>query len=458
MGGTHRRASSLAVINLLFVFFWLKEASIPIVVSVGLSYLSAKRLSSQHRNIWLGFGILVVLAPLFLLRFPLETNHQLSALRNLWLNSSLAFFCLQSCGALLEIFWKRAPAPKSLFHWIAFSLFFPNLLSGPIARWKELGASLETPKPFTLEDGKSAALLMAQGLFKKMVFAGPFLFILDRYFANPTQFGWQMAIAMAFLLRYAIWAEIGSHTDWARAGARLLGYNLPVNFSYPFQTLRLAEFWRRWHSSLSSWLQDFVFSPLALGPLRRWLSSKAALIIALIVSFVCLGLWHGLTVTFFVMGLTKGLGVLLSEWSWNKFQLAGGWKFRFYKGLIAPTFIFLFLIIPTLLIRTDLASLSEIISRPDTGIVHGWRILTEVYDSEELINRSYLPYLIIGLAYELLLLVNRLRSRTMLDGSEAWDFFGLPPWAQGFLIVIGLVLFMFFADFAAPLGFSYARH
>ncbi len=460
--GESRRAFTICLFNLIFLVFWLRESSAIVLTSSFATYFIARRLQSppsKRAHWWLAFGILITLGPLILFRWPLEAEN-ISRLRGIWMSGSLAFFCLQSCGALLEIYWNRAEPPRTLARWMAFSIFFPNLLAGPIARWKELGATIDTPMTFNKEHGNEALLLFGQGLFKKMVLAAPFLFILDRYFTEPLKHGWVTAIGMAFLLRYAIWAEISSHTDWARAGAHLLGYRLPNNFHYPFQTLRLAEFWRRWHMSLSLWLQDYVFSPIALGPLRRWISPKLAMVVALMVAFSGLGLWHGITVSFLAMGFVKGLGVLISEWSWRNAEKQRGWLFLIYRATVAPAMLLLFLVLPTLLIRTDLATLLTVFSKPDHGLATSWLRLTEIYDGDSLIHRTMYPYLLIAIGYEGLLWLNRRRqaSRASMDVQSSWDFAALSPWPRGVILLIGFILFLIFAEFEASLGFSYVNH
>ncbi len=458
--GENRRAATLSILNLLFAIFWLQQSVAPVLASSLATYFIANRLGSSRSGWWLVLGIAATIGPLTLFRWPLESG-EFSRWRAIWMSGSLAFFSLQSCGALLDIYWNRAEPPRSLTRWFAFSIFFPNLLAGPIARWKELGTSIETPVAFSEDRGRTALLLFCQGLFKKMVLAAPLLFLLDRYFADPTTHGWLTAIGMAFILRYAIWAEIGSHTDWARAGAHLLGYQLPANFHYPFQTLRLAEFWRRWHMSLSLWLQDYVFSPLALGPLRRWVTPRAAMVVAMLVAFASLGLWHGITLSFLAMGLIKGCGVLASEWTWKKAERTGGWQFLLYRLSIAPAFLFVFLILPTLLIRMDLNTLSDIFSKPDYGLSTSWLRLTETYDGDSIDHRTMYPYLFIAMAYECLLWINRRRSSASgaQTGSDlSWDFANLSPWARGLIVFIGFVLFMIFAQFDASLGFSYVNH
>lgn len=457
--GERRRAVFLSFINIVFAAIWLQQGAILILSSATLAYISAKQMRSSRSGWWLAMGLVVTIGPLVFLRWPLETS-EISRLRTLWVSASFAFYSLQSCGALLDIYWRRADAPQSLTRWLAFGLFFPSLIAGPIARWKELGADIDAPIPFQKSHGREALLLLAQGLFKKMVLAAPLFFFLDRYFADPLKHGWITAIAMAFFLRYAIWAEIGSHTDWARAGAKLLGYGLPVNFNYPFQTLRLAEFWRRWHMSLSSWLQDYIFTPMALGRLRRIMPPRLAMVVALLVAFSALGLWHGLTISFLFMGLFKGLGVLTSEWSWKKAERGGGFPFFLYRATVAPLLIFVFLVLPTLLIRMDLSIFQSIFTRPDYGFSTSWPRLTEVYDADSIVHRSFAPYLALALGYELLLWANRKRQSFVndVDNRGAWDFFALTQWQQSLILLVGFLLFLIFAEFDASLGFSYVSH
>jgi D-alanyl-lipoteichoic acid acyltransferase DltB (MBOAT superfamily) len=446
----------IGFLNLIFAAFWIQKAFLLMLAAVCISYVCAKKIVNEDSKIWLIAGVAVTLCPVLIFLWPAHFV-EFNKWRGIWLHASVAFFSLQASGALLDIRWGRANPPNSIWHWLSFCLFFPSLFAGPICKWSDLGKCISSPHSFTLEDGFAALRLFGQGLFKKMVFSAPLFFILDRYFLDPKQFGWITAVGMALILRYAIWAEIGSHADWARGAARLLGYQIPRNFHYPFQTLRLAEFWRSWHMSLSGWLQDYVFTPLALGQLRRIFSPNWALIVALLAAFAVLGVWHGLTLSFLIMGLINGLGVILSEGSWRRCEMGNHSLFRLYKWTVAPMLILGFMILPTLLLRIEYTTLTQIFSMPDYNYETSWNRLTEITDGAAVINRSLIPVIAAGFIYEGLLYISRKGINSANPTSNDWDFAQLAPWVQALILLVGFILFMFFADFGASRGFIYVR-
>ncbi|HRK07281.1 MAG TPA: MBOAT family O-acyltransferase [Pseudobdellovibrionaceae bacterium] len=237
-----------------------------------------------------------------------------------WWPVAWAFFGLQQWGAVVEILRQsnsneskeRGLTRSDFRNWLCYSLFFPSLWSGPVLRWSLFVKELESPSRFSFDRGINASLLFLQGLLIKLSLAVP-LWILIGAIYESLRSGiapsWTLWLGLGWLVRYALWAEIASHTDAARASAHLLGVNLPINFDRPFAATTLADFWRRWHMSLSQWLQDFVFYPLWFGRWRRW--GNWGLAAALLGTFALFGLWHGWGWVFVAFGIWKGLGVLL---------------------------------------------------------------------------------------------------------------------------------------------------
>lgn len=448
------RHKAILLANLLMGLALLRYSFLP-MLSVGLLLFPfLGQLRGPRQKLLVYPLCLLSLAPLIIMRSELDLSW-----RGIWLSASLAFFCLQNCGAVLEIYWKKAEPPSSVFHWMSFSVFFPSLIAGPVGRWSLLGPQLASPRSFQNSDGQEFFLLVAQGIFKKIVFAAPLYILIDRFFAAPKEFGIIAAVVIAFLFRYAIWADISAHTDWAQGIARIFGVRVSSNFDNPFHTARLADFWRRWHSSLSQWLQDFVFMPLAFGPLRRLLPANVAMVIALLIAFSCLGLWHGLAAGFLVMGLYKGIGVIVAEWLW-KFLDKKPLVFRFLQIGSGTVMMIIFMVLPTLLIRMKLDDAIHLLTTVDHLWPTSWLKLTASYDADLETHKLLWPTLLIAFGYEVLQHFSKAtKIKTIPESSEPCSVVSpFSPKLQVALISVAVVIFFVFGSFTSWLGFSYVNH
>lgn len=451
---TAQRHKLLFFMSCLMGLAFLNYSFIPMLVVGLILFPLLKFLLGRHGNKLVFPLCLLSLAPLLILRSEMDLSW-----RGVWLSASVAFFCLQNCGAILEIYWKKAEAPKSVFLWMSFSIFFPSLVAGPVGRWSALGPQLESPRGFQPDDGREYILLLAQGIFKKIVFAAPLYIVIDRFFAAPKEFGVIAALVVSFLFRYAIWADISAHTDWAQGIARIMGIRLSSNFDNPFHTARLADFWRRWHSSLSRWLQDFVFLPIAFGPLRRLIPANFAMVIALLTAFICLGLWHGLAAGFLFMGLYKGVGVLLAEWLWKALDKKN-FAFQTLKVCTGAAMMIVFMVFPTLLIRMSLDDAIHIFTSSDLFWPTSWLKLTASYDAEFETHKILWPTFLIAVAFEGLQHFSKMKKAFgHVDDLEPCSLVSpFDKWTQVAIISVAVVTFFVFGSFSAWLGFSYVNH
>lgn len=436
----------------------LRHSFAPMLIVGSMLFPFFQHLRGRFGNFLVYPLCLWTLAPLILLRGELELSW-----RGLWLSASLAFFCLQNCSAILEVYWNKAEAPQSFLRWMSFSIFFPSLIAGPVGRWSNLGPQLSSPKAFQIDDGRECIFLISQGIFKKIVFAVPLYIIVDRFFAAPREFGITAALIVAFIFRYAIWADISAHTDWAQGISRLIGIRLSSNFDNPFHTARLADFWRRWHMSLSQWLQDFVFMPLAFGPLRKVFSAKLSMVFALLIAFAFLGLWHGIALSFLLMGVYKGIGVVISEWVWKSFEKPSSnptFGVKLAQTTTGVFFMWAFMIVPTLLIRMKLEDAIYLISTDDHLWPTSWLKLTAMFDAELETYKILWPTVLIAGAFETLQHFSKAKRREAgFSATEPCSVVSpFNKWTQVAIISVAVLLFFVFGSFTTWLGFSYVNH
>jgi alginate O-acetyltransferase complex protein AlgI len=221
----------------------------------------------------------------------------------------ISFFTLQSIAYLVDYSSGRAEF-VSLPTYALFKSFFAQLLAGPIVRGAQLFpqlARLEKPKPSEFSLGLALFVL---GFFKKMAVADRIAFFVDVVFAAPGRFG--RVILIKALLGYAveIWADFSGYTDMGRGAALMLGIRLPENFLSPYFAQTPSEFWKRWHITLSEWIKDYLFTPLALAGRRL---SARGLFYAAMLTMLIAGLWHGAGWNFALFGLYHGVLLVLER-------------------------------------------------------------------------------------------------------------------------------------------------
>lgn len=418
-------------------------------------FFAQKLFSTNGRRAAFHLSWTLSLLPLLLLRSTLSFD-----LKNLILSFSLCFFCLQQIGALVDLYRRRAEPPRDLAHWLAYALFFPSLIAGPIARWTELRPALLSPTTFTTARGIEGALLCGQGLFKKMVFAAPLIFISSRYFADPVSYGPVTTLAIAFVFRYGIWADISSHTDWARGISTLMGLDLRPNFNRPFQTTMLVEFWRRWHMSLSTWLQDYVFYPIAMGPLRRYVPGSLSLSLAVLSTFVLLAFWHEISFSLFILGLINGSGVLISGFMESRWKPKGLIS-EIPKKIIGSAIMLLFMWLPTLLISLPIdkawALLQKAFDSGDSTWPNSWNRLIATTDGPLVSTLPIFSIAVALFAWEIVQYFGREKSLGPQAAPAHAEGYKLAPAQRLFFVFVVFVIWLILADFESKMGFAYVR-
>ena len=230
-------------------------------------------------------------------------NYSVQALK-LVLPIGLSFHTFQSLSYVIEVYRGKQKAEKHFGIYALYVMFFPQLVAGPIERPQNLLHQFHEDKIVTYEQLSTGAKLVAWGLFKKVVVADRLAPFVNSVYADPAKAD-VLSIAVAFIFFYfQIYADFSGYSDIARGTARMLGIELMQNFNMPYLSKSLTEFWKRWHISLSTWLRDYVYEPLAL----HWrYHGQAGIVLALIVTFFVSGLWHGAKWTFVAWGLFHGM-------------------------------------------------------------------------------------------------------------------------------------------------------
>ncbi len=223
------------------------------------------------------------------------------------LPAGLSFYTFQSIGYVVDVYVGRVRAERNLLDYALYVSFFPQLVAGPIERAGHMLPQYHSNRVFDPVGWRAGLTLMLWGFFKKIVIADNAAPIVNKVFAL-THPSFPVIWAGVFGFAVQIYADFSGYTDIARGTARLLGIELMHNFNHPYIATSPADFWRRWHISLSSWLRDFIYIPLGGnrgGPARASFH--------LIATFAITGLWHGASWNYVLWGLYWGFLILVQR-------------------------------------------------------------------------------------------------------------------------------------------------
>ena len=295
--------------SLFFYAFWRIEWLPLLAGSVLANYVLGSSLLRAPRRRVLFVGILLNLFPLFLVKYAgWLTGFQ--SFIDLALPLGISFFTFQQIAFLVDAYHQRASS-YSLRDYSLFVTFFPQLIAGPIVHHKEMISQFQIPAPIAPEQTFKGLMLLTVGLFKKVVLAdnlAPYAnIVFDGTGAVSFYEAWTAAIAYSLQLYF----DFSGYCEMAMGIALLLGFRLPINFDSPYRSLSISDFWRRWHITLGRFFRNYVYIPL--GGNRH---GAPRLFLALLLTALLSGIWHGAGVTFVVWGLIHGTALVLHKaWS-----------------------------------------------------------------------------------------------------------------------------------------------
>jgi alginate O-acetyltransferase complex protein AlgI len=220
----------------------------------------------------------------------------------------ISFFTFQSLSYTIDFYLGNVPRERNFLRFATFVCFFPQLMAGPIERAKHLLPQFQQFPAFRLENLTDGMSLFLVGLFKKLALANYLSFYVERVYDNPKACGAPALILATFAFAWQIFFDFSGYTDMARGVARLMGFNLILNFNNPYLATGLGDFWTRWHISLSTWFRDYLYIPLG-GNRHGTFNTYRNLFITFLVS----GIWHGAAWTFVIWGILHALGIMITR-------------------------------------------------------------------------------------------------------------------------------------------------
>ncbi len=300
-----------------FYMCWNARYALLMLFSTAVTYAGARcmeKTAGGWRRFVLAAGIVLNLAVLFVFKysgFARDVLAWLSARMHIQLQLpafdfllpvGISFYTFQALGYMIDVYRGDTYPEKNFFQYALFVSFFPQLVAGPIERSKNLLKQLAVPVRFQYDRARDGFLLMLWGYFLKIVLADRIAIFVDTvYEGYMTYGGWYLVIANV-LFAFQIYCDFYGYSVIAMGAAQILGIRLMENFRAPYLSASVAEFWRNWHISLTSWFRDYLYIPLGgsrKGSLRKNLNR--------LIVFTASGLWHGAKFSFVVWGALNGL-------------------------------------------------------------------------------------------------------------------------------------------------------
>lgn len=210
----------------------------------------------------------------------------------------ISFYTFQTLSYSIDVYRNKLKPVKDFVAFTAFVSFFPQLVAGPIERASNLLPQFTKPRFFSPEHAKDGLRQMLWGLFKKVVVADNCAHFANLFFNHSEQYGGSELALGAIFFSFQIYGDFSGYSDIAIGCSRLFDFDLKQNFAFPYFSRDIAEFWRRWHISLSTWFRDYLYIPL--GGSKSGLQKQ---VINTFVIFVVSGFWHGANWTFIIWGL-----------------------------------------------------------------------------------------------------------------------------------------------------------
>ena len=339
---------------------------------------------------------------------------------NIILPLGISFFTFKLISYVIEVHRENIEPTNDFVVFATYIAFFPTILSGPIDRPNKFIPQLKSKRPFNYDMAIDGARQILWGMFKKMVIADNISLVVDEIWQFQDTFTSSTLVLGAVLYSFQMYADFSGYSDMAIGVGKLLGFRITKNFNYPFFAKNIAEFWRNWHISLTSWLTDYVFMPLNFT-FRRW--RQWGSVLAIIITFVLVGLWHGSNLTFSIFGLYHGLlyiPLMLSG------AFSRGQKLRVNK-LGLPVITDFLKILGTFLLVT----LGMIIFRAD-NIAHAYKYVCNLFSTSLFSIPKILGFsnvtMLLSIVFIIIMLVYEWRNRDKEYGLEishkkiGWQF------------------------------------
>jgi len=358
----------LLLASLTFYLFSIPFHAIVLIGSILLNYgfsiwIDHSEIKTRRKQVLI-FGIIINLFLLAVFRYAgtlygLIPGHFLysptgdSVVRTILVPLGISFYTFTNISYLVEVKRNKVPAERHLGYFACYVSFFPKLIQGPIEQPQNFLPQLRTEHNFDYSGVTNGIRLMLWGFFKKLVIADSWSGIVNAVYDHNLNWKGPMLVFATLLFAFQIYMDFSGYIDIARGAAKVLGFNLSRNFNNPYLSISIKDFWTRWHITLSQWLRDYIFLPIAYFlsakmkkgkyggiPTERYIYS-----IAISVTFLLCGLWHGVGWNFIAWGglfaIYLVIGSLTEKSKKRFYKKIGIMKFRQAYNALQITITFL---------------------------------------------------------------------------------------------------------------------
>lgn len=300
-----------------FYSCWNAQYALLMATSTVITYLSGlfidKVKTENGRKISVAASFVLNLAILFYFKYFYFTVENINLVRQLLglsvlqpkfdviLPVGISFYTFQALSYTVDVYRKEITPEKNLFRYALFVSFFPQLVAGPIERSKNLLKQLREEHRFDYLRARNGLLVMLWGYFLKLVVADRAAILVNTVYGNSADYGGAILLLATITFALQIYCDFVSYSILAKGAAKVMGFEIMDNFRQPYFSTSIAEFWRRWHISLSSWFKDYLYIPLGgnrRGTVRKYVN--------LMIVFLVSGLWHGASWNFVAWGFIHG--------------------------------------------------------------------------------------------------------------------------------------------------------
>lgn len=438
-----------------FYMAWKPEYIILIIISTMIDYTAALQMGKQKnrkkRRKYLFLSLFGNLGMLFLFKYFNFFNDSLRTIFidfnikynipdfSLLLPMGISFYTFQTLSYTIDVYRGKKKPEKHFGIFALYVSFFPQLVAGPIERSERLLPQFYTKKKFNYERTVYGLKRMMWGMFKKVVIADRLAEYVNRVYNNPENFeGFSFIIATIFFA-FQIYCDFSGYSDIAIGSAKILGFDLMENFKRPYFSKSIAEFWKRWHISLSTWFRDYLY--ISLGGNRV---SRLRHYFNLFFTFLVSGLWHGANWTFIIWGMLHGFylifGIIFLPLKKKIVKYSGLEKMPFINKIVQVTITNILVLFAWIFFRANnISDAFYIIANLFTGLenIFNLEMLRNAFIKMKLYQGHLL---IIVLSLVLMETVHILsRKRDFIDHIKNYPL--LIRWSMYYLILFFIVIF-----------------
>ncbi len=300
-----------------FFYGWMNPLYVALIgyATILNYFISRVMVNSSRKKWWIALSVINGILMLGFFKYSGFIVDNLNILFDQWnialtlkkpgmlLPVGISFYTFLILGYMIDLYRGTIQVEKNFIRFATFVSFFPYLLAGPIERAKNMLPQLRTAPKVTMADFTEGLSLFVVGLFKKLALADFLALYVAKVYDAPADYPGLPSLIATYAFAWQIYFDFSGYTDMARGAAKMLGFNLMLNFNNPYLATGLGDFWRRWHISLSSWIKDYIYIPLG-GNRHGNFNTYRNMIIAMLLA----GLWHGAAWTFVIWGAIHALG------------------------------------------------------------------------------------------------------------------------------------------------------